>query len=270
MNIALSAIIIALLLLPGALFRLAYIRGNMKRTYASFSPLGEDLAAVLVANILIFPIALTILGFLDVKPTTDVLLPLLAGNFGKDGEFLKIAIKYWDNVPSKDVLGYVLIVLLAYLLGLIFHRIVRYLRLDTKFSYFRFANEWFYILESSVNKEDNQAPKVVAILAVDLKAETYLYRGEVQDWILDRTGQMERFILTSTERRKMTSDAIPSDGQESVWYPIKAKHMMIRYSDCRNIAIEYLYTAELSSSELQNLQNIAQTGNIEVTPTQNL
>jgi hypothetical protein len=242
MNIAFAAILIALLLVPGALFRLAYLRGFMRRGFVSMNLLGEDLAYILVASVLITPVGLWILTQLGITYPSDVFVPLLVGNYGKDGEYLKPAIAYFQNIPPDDWAGFLGILVASWVIGTVLHLIVRGTRMDHNIPGFRFTNEWHYILDAQEHKFDGITPEVYIIVATDSKDATLLYQGVVEDWVLDKTGQIERFVLNTAFRRKLADDS--TKDKQSEWYPIEADTLMIRYSDCRNIAVHYIYEVE--------------------------
>lgn len=176
-NIALSAVLIALLLIRGALFRIAYNRGTFKSSSVGFNPLGEDLAAIIFSNIAIYPLALSLQWqWIKSAPPYHILVPLLTGNYGKDSIDLATIKNYLYSPPINDLVAFVAICIVSWLLGFGAHWLVRRFNLDRKIPLLRFtSNEWYYTLYPVTEPFNGVEPKILAIIALDLKSETYLY-----------------------------------------------------------------------------------------------
>jgi hypothetical protein len=274
-NLAFPAILIILLTLPGILLRLGYKKGpnGAWKNPFTIQSLGDEiawsiaLAALLhVAGIWIWS---SFIGPADVKST----LTLLMG--AKDD----IATKAIDNVSQGG--GYaatyfLILYLAAYSLGILAHMLVRGLGLDHRCSLFRFDNPWFYLLSGesleTIIKErprswwerlknlwpltsPRKADIVKISAAVKQGSDVYLYAGRLGDFEFDRTGQLDRLVLSEASRRLLKNDRStekhydPTAQADDRFYLIETLHFVIRYCDICTLNIEYIILRDKGHSE---------------------
>ena len=91
------------------------------------------------------------------------------------------------------------------------HWLVRGLKLDRNTQFFRFNNQWYYLLSGEVYEfRELGAPKnvtgVFLTAAVDQGGASYLYGGLVTDWSFDRNRELDRIVLRLAYRRPLTED----------------------------------------------------------------
>jgi hypothetical protein len=255
-NIAFSAVVLALLLLPGALFRYMYLRGFFRRASVALNLLSDDLAWVLVSAIVVDALFVGITAPLGWNVDYHALLPLLVGNFGKDAVYLDYLVTVMPEWIGRFVLGVALCSALGALLGFGLHALVRSRRWDRGF--LRFPNEWFYLFDANQNAVDDLKPNVLVVVGVELKGETWLYRGFVRDWTLDRVGGLDRIVLEAAARRPMileSADTLPA------WYEIQTPFVILRFADTKTMAISYQFA--IPESQLEGLQTLDRTEMIQ-------
>src|SRR3954447_23354915 len=92
-------------------------------------------------------------------------------------------------------------------LGLVAHTVVRRLRLDRRFRFFRFNHQWHYLLngeigsfpESNVSVSDFDFVSVACV--VDTNAGTFLYVGVLDSFYFNQNGELDLLVLTGAMRR---------------------------------------------------------------------
>jgi hypothetical protein len=171
---------------------------------------------------------------------------------------------------SGEIFSYFLsLSLAAYFLGIGSHWFVRHHGLDHRLAPLRFDHPWYYALSgefiSPLPPErrrrwrprwwpDGQMIKadVVQIsAAVQQGDDVYIYIGSLCGYEFDRTGQLDRLLLSATSRRLLCKDkraTTNSSGEEDYddrFYPIESFYFIIRYSDIRTLNIVYSLFEEL-------------------------
>jgi hypothetical protein len=163
---------------------------------------------------------------------------------------------YMQNI--HDHLGAVLlynlfIITFSALLGFSLKAIVRGFRLDIRFDFFRFNNKWFYILSGEILDMDDssQSSKDVTVIGLDILCkvgnENIIYIGELVNYYLTNTGDLDAVLIRYPYRRKLSEDKSPavppSDSSESSdnssYYEIPSDYLYIPYRDVVNLNINY-------------------------------
>jgi len=266
-NLALPVLILALALLPGIFFRLTLLSKVAHRTVPS-SPGGllEDFAAALIPALLVHLGTTGILRLFGVTAfgplSNAVLLPVLSGQFGSDAKLLKDSVLL---LTPETLLSYTLYTLMTSGLGALAGLGVLWLYIqtgnDARLVPFP-ARPWYERLEQQVrlrtleyNRIPNAPPGVVnAALStvVDFGGESYLFYGLVDDWYIDRSGQLERVELKAAERRGLERDKTPdmdSEADAARYYTIEAEILVLRTADMKSVAIDYIVVREASGGD---------------------
>jgi hypothetical protein len=256
MNIAFSAIVLALLLLPGGLFRYGYLRGFFRRSPAAVSSLTDDLAWVLLTSSFVHSLAIAILARFGIATDYHVVLPLLVGQFGKDQVLLTEILDRLPQVQGAYAAYFAVTAIGAYILGMGLHWIVRRFGWDRKVAFLRFPNDWHYALDPGANQQFGVTPEVFLSTVVDQKNDAYLYRGVVSDWQLDRTGGLERVELKNAYRRLLKDDRPENQPHQPQadqrYYPIVGERLILRMSEMRTINIQYVFTVPADEYEVED------------------
>jgi hypothetical protein len=253
-NIAFSALVLVLLLLPGGLLRYGYLRGLFRRSPVPTMGLTDQLGWVLASSVTVHVIAL---NFFAVNVDYKVLLPIMVGQFGKNAEYLDNAVNTWATA-QLTFLNYISIsAVTAYVTGVALHWVVRSTGLDRRFTLLRFSNDWFYTLDQRVNSfvikrglfrlPVYAEPDVWIATIVETKEATYLYRGIVTDYYLDDKGNLDRLEIRGAIRRKISDDRKPNqpavlngDGDKR-YYSIEGDRLILRATEIRTLNVQYLY-----------------------------
>lgn len=268
MNIAFSAFILALLLLPGGFFRVGYLRGLLRRSPVTGQNFQDNLGWLIVGALMTHTVVIWLVRLLLHHQISYVLvLPILAGQFGKDGLLLTNLIADLPRTQGYYAAYFLSTFFLAYLLGLLLHVFIRWTRLDQRVNVLRLGSDWFYTLDPSTHLlpfgtrtnvlgRQVQAfitPDVYVSGVVEQKETSYLYRGILLDYSLDEKGNLERVELELAHRRKLSDDRKegghdPED--RSRYYDIVGDRFILRMSEVKTLNVQYVYVADSEDIEL--------------------
>jgi hypothetical protein len=250
-NVALPAIVIFFVLLPGFILRTRLKR--VERTSLDFSPFGEVVAEAVVWSVLAHCLWLA-LTYIVAGQTFQplVLLKLLSGAvIVQEGAATAFAASFWR------VTSYFLSLLIAaFVLPMALRAIITKYRLDrstSRFSYiFRFHKApWYYLLTGADFAAD-EAPDMILISAiVEVGKEAVLYVGVLDEFYVDSEGQLDRFVLQNVARRPLSRDKptpCANDGAEAViepvrFYDVDGDSFVLRYSEAITLNIQYVRLA---------------------------
>ena len=247
MNIAFSAVLIFILVLPGLLFRYTYQRGFFRRSPVTIPSFAEDLAFSVLWAGLLHTLWLNLFALFGLRLEYGPLLALLVGQFGTDQKYLDAAVRALDVAHAPITFYFLSLFAGGYTLGYAFHALVRRQSWDRKTRAFRFPNEWYYLF-SGEEASSGQPDIIFVTVLLELKEATYLYRGILQAWYFDRQGNLERIVLEEVLRRKLAEDrdsskpyVPPMRGTDERYYSVEGDLLVLRYSEVRTLNVEYLY-----------------------------
>jgi len=256
-NVAFSALLVFLLLLPGFLFRTYFKRAE--KVVLDVKPFGQAAIDAFLAAIVLdlFWYWLTVLVTAR-RVDFATLLALVAGEKSAELENAigRLAADPWHPGLFFGTL-YVFAIVAAFLLR---HVVTRW-RLDRRgaplANFLRFDTPWYYLF---TGYDRPSAPNGVAIGAVvSLGGTAYLYTGVLVEYFLDDQGQLNRLVLTSAARRPMSEDAMQDDEiltpewaeterrlgdgvtpADERFYPIEGDYFVLRYSEVLTLNVRYL------------------------------
>ena len=117
-----------------------------------------------------------------------------------------------------------------------------------------FDTPWYYELKAKISEQSNAQMIKVSCLQ-ELKSSAYLYYGILEDFYLDKSGQLDRIVISDAFRRKLEDDDPYNSEQKpekSRFYQIKGDRLVLKYSTLINLNIEYLYVTEIAADETTN------------------
>jgi hypothetical protein len=265
MNIAFPALVIALLLLPGIVYRYAYSRGSWGWTSPiSFRGMSDELAYSAIFAVVLHLLWLRLGSWFGHSADGRSLLAILTGNFGPTGEQYERAISSVADHPGAIGMYFLSIVGVAAVGGRFSHWFVRKTKLDHRTQVFRFKNEWYYLLSGEVllfaeRSDRREVGGVFLSAVVEQGRETYLYRGIVVDWSFDANGNLENVRLKLAHRRKLGDDrTVPAKAGEYIgpddrYYEIRGDVFVLRYSEIKTINLDYFSLSEDMSTTVEAL-----------------
>lgn len=253
MNVALPALVIFLLFLPGFIFRDRFKR--TERTALDYAPFGRVVAeAVLWALVLH---ACWLAGawiFRDQYFHLETLMELLSASPGAQAHAIE-AIRQ----RAAWVAAYFSSLFLASVLAPSFLRnLITRFRLDrsgqwlTPFVRFNDA-PWYYLLTGADFSEED-LPDLIKISAiVDVAGQPYLYQGFLDDFFFNPDGELDRLVLQDVTRRPLTNDkpsavaGVQTTAADNRFYPVDGDYFVLRYNEAITLNVVYLKFSDQSS-----------------------
>jgi hypothetical protein len=258
MNVALPAIIVFFLLLPGFIFRSGLKRAE--RQSLDYSPFGQVVAEGVLWSCALHAAWLAAAYYgADLRLDTRVIMDLLSASPTAQSEGIKM-------VAERDVrIGTYFVSLLVFSFAVppASRLVVVRFRLDSRDSpvrsIFRLDGApWYYVL-TGADFPKNEVPDLIyATAIVDAAGTPMLYRGVVDDFHVSQDGELDRLILQNTTRRPLASDK-PSPRTPTLWeslksglgwaqeaplperfYPIDGDLFVLRYAETVTLNIQYL------------------------------
>ena len=251
MNVAFSALLVFLLLLPGFLFRTYFKRAE--KVVLDVKPFGraaiDAFLTALVLDLAWYGVSHAITGK---AVDFHAMLTLVAG---EKSPGLESAITELASDPWRPGLFFVSLYAFAIAAGLGLRRVVTRLKLDRRgaplANVLRFDTPWYYLF---TGYDRPVPPNGVAIGAVvSLGGIAYLYTGVLVEYFLDDQGQLNRLVLASAARRPLSEDAAEESEESSAegsparaqpgderFYPIEGDYFVLRYSEVLTLNVRYL------------------------------
>jgi hypothetical protein len=245
-NVAFSALLVFLLLLPGFLFRTYFKRAE--KVVLDIKPFGQAaidafLAALVLDLVWYWGTALVTGYRVDFK----ALLTLVAGDKSAN---LDSAIAEVATDPWHPGIFFASLYVFAIIAGFGLRYAVTRWRLDRRgaplANFLRFDTPWYYLF---TGYDRATPPDGVAIGAVVCLGSTaYLYTGVLVEYFLDDQGQLNRLVLASAARRQLSDDQASEGGAdrdqplvyEERFYPIEGDYFVLRYSEVLTLNVRYL------------------------------
>jgi len=275
MNIALPTIIISLIVLPGIILRYAYRRGPW-RSPIVFDSFTNELLFGIVFSIIVHVLAAMLLGFAGYEYDFRTILAFLSGYWTQNS--FNDSILVLETRFFAIALYFALTCILAFFSGNIAHRLIRRMALDLKISFFRFKNDWYYLLsgeKSIIDKLESfplrrrlfmRQKNIESILesmycfvsvVITHNGQSYLYWGILSDFFFGKDGSFERLVLRETSRRPLAKDSCedephPHSPDNERFYPIQGHYIVIDYAKINTLNVEYRYLTE--EAEIKELK----------------
>lgn len=242
MNIALPALVVFLVLLPGFIAR-SRIK-HVEKLSLDYSPFGQVVSEAILwaGGMHVLWIWLTGL-FAPMDFNADIALKLLGANPRAQAKALEAVAEHTQWITAY--FGSLLLV--AYLAPTAVRWLITRHRLDRINSplskLFRFSRAPWYYLLSGADFEEDDSPDFIAVSSiVNVAGQAYLYTGILDGYFIDHEGNLDRLILQEVMRRPMVDDKTPDTlGRElDRFYPIDGDYFVLRYSEAITLNIEYI------------------------------
>lgn len=263
MNIALPAIVVFFLILPGFI-----VRARFKLTQnesLDYSPFGQVVVQALILAGFLYVLWLCGSSILfDKSLNWNTLLHLLASHPEAQSDAITEAAKDINWVAWY----FGSLILVCFVLPpfvrqkIVHHRLDRFIPENSEgndttccsrlrrhlANILRFRDApWYYLLSGADEEKKPEGIYVSAIVHVGSRA--ILYYGLLDDYILDSHGQLDRFILRNVLRWNLkeydsTSDEVT---RNALAFYIPGDLIVLRYNDTVTVSIDYFYKADLNT-----------------------
>lgn len=236
MNIALSAVIISILLIPPIIFYISFYLGKYPRAIPKFS-LFEGILGAAIISLFIHAIAIHFISF---EIRFDILLKLLGGEL-KDIE-RKTSNDEFNNLITSFAYYNICLLFIMVLLGRLLRKVLLWTNWHSKFPILNLYNKWWYVFNGYYNNIE-ETDLVFVDLVVDTKDRTVIYSGFLINFDFVN-GDLERLYLKDTMKRdfiKGSSDeASEQTTSNAVPYGIPGDLFSIAYKNILNINVHFI------------------------------
>lgn len=253
MNLALPAVVVFALLLPGFVFRSRLKR--VERTSIDYSPFGRAVTEAVIIAAAAHALCLVVVWFafgryLDL----GLLLRLLA-----PGPAPLEAINAIAGQGQWIAEYFAVLYIASWLLPTAVRATITGLRLDREGHWLspvaRFRDApWYYLLTGADFAAD-ELPDCIQIAAVvEVGKSAILYRGTLEEWFVNPDdGQLDRLVLSAATRRLLADDKRPDaeDGEAPApigsierFYEIDGDYFVLRYADIVSLNVQYVKFTE--------------------------
>ena len=264
MEFAISAVLLLALLLPGFITQLTYTKGSWHwNSPTSTQTITEQIPSAVVLSGVLHTIWATAAFCLNQPINLDATVMLLLGSYGHDDVHFDTTIAAFSK-HSYQIFWYFLTLYIASALsGYFGHSFVRKRKLDLKSKFFRFNNEWYYLLSgeilefSEVNNSEGEIDGVYLTTVVHHNDKDYLYRGIVADFYFDKSGSLDRILMRLAHRRCLSNDRElgqpfnnddPAFTSDDRYYDIEGDYFLLRYSEMSTINVDYIFVTKEEDS----------------------
>lgn len=243
MNIALPALVVFALLLPGFIARSRIKRAE--RSSLDYSPFGQIVTeAVLWAGAL----HLLWLGIAALIFSRHLQPSLLLGLVVSDAAAQARAISNLTGELAWVAAYFGSLFAFAYCApALIRAAIIRW-RLDRAGAplspLLRFhAAPWYYLLTGADFPPGEEPDCIVVSAIVNIGGKPWIYMGILDDFFLDPDGKLDRVVLQEVMRRPLEADkqpGTPAEEELSRFYVVDGDYFVLRYAETVTLNIEYI------------------------------
>ncbi len=231
------ALIIILIILPGGIFRRAYLSSEFSNYHLRASNFSE-IVFTIGMGVLMQCIGILFVKYLVSRYTIDfnIIGQLLTSpsqtTFKAIGDYITPIFFY--NI-SLCIFGFILGRALMYF--------VLTRRLDEKVLMFKFDNEWNYIFTGKLfaRKKNDEIFKYVNV-CVAIDDSFVVYTGFLRDYWLNSTGQLEIIELTKVKRKvidRKNVEGVEQNNPPHTEYKFEVDKLLIPYSQIKNFSITY-------------------------------
>ncbi|QBE63026.1 DUF6338 family protein [Pseudoduganella lutea] len=243
MNVALPALIVFLVLLPGFIFRIRFKR--VERTSLDFSPFGR-IAAGAVMSAAVAHVAWLTLSYLLFGQRFDplVLMQLLSSAPASQIEAARAVADDFDWIAAY----FVTLLFASFVVPMLLRVAITRYRLDRAASPLRamlrfHEAPWYYLLTGADFGEDDAPDFVIVAAIVEVGKEAVLYTGVLDNFYFDSEGQLDRLVLQNVARRALANDkdagGVVDDA--SRFYQVDGDSFVLRYSEMITLNVQYVH-----------------------------
>ncbi|MDB5774172.1 MAG: hypothetical protein JWP38_305 [Herbaspirillum sp.] len=244
MYVALPAVVIFLILLPGFLFRSKFKR--VEQTSLDYSPFGQVVLEAASWAAVLHAVWLTAAWWLfDSYCDLGTLLRLLSADPRSQNAAIANIADHANSVTEyfgSMVVG-------AYLIPAGLRFLITSSRLDRHGAlcgrFFRFNKApWYYLLTGADFTKEEQPDLIYVSAIVNVAGNAVLYRGILDEFFVEPDGKLDRMVLQDVTRRPISADKGVSGSLEadldSRFYGIDGDYFVLRYSEAITLNIQYI------------------------------
>lgn len=241
MSFALATVLLFIIIIPGLVARFCYFTFPFSNQARQVDLITEIFWSIVPG----FTIQFIYLIIVEHLTKYNVNFPYIGALInGIKEENISLVSAVMNNIHKNifEIIEYNIILLtVAAIIGFLFKFVVRGFRLDIRFNFFRFNNKWFYILSGEILdiERGGITSREITVIGIDILCrvgnENILYIGELANYYLNSTGDLDALLIRYPMRRKFLDDKQEPD----TYYNIPSDYLYIPYRDIVNLNINY-------------------------------
>ncbi len=209
MEIAIGALVIIVLLLPGISFRKGYFSEEFSNQY-TIKDFFQLFVNTFIPSVILYLLSLPIISIIGYSYNIKVLIGLVSSN---DNLFEK-SLEHVYNTQTEILVFQLVINIISFIIGYWLKNFFIKKSIDSKFEFFRYKNIWHYVLSAkfidfersqiqlySDNVEDVDITFVDALVSVGNKV--FIYNGMLVDYQLASEGNLDFLIVKDVQRKQI-------------------------------------------------------------------
>lgn len=241
MNVALPALIVFLLLLPGFIIRTRLKRAE--RSSLDFSPFSQVVAEAVLWSLLAHLLWLVLSAAVFKQHFEPLVLMKLLSSAPQSQTDAALSVANRFNWIGSY---FVSLFLASFLLPALVRWVTSKYRLDRSGAplafLFRFHDApWYYLLTGADFAEEDAPDAIVVSAIVEVAKEAVLYVGVLDEFYVDAEGQLDRMVLQGVSRRPVAADRSGRAEEElERFYQVDGDSFVLRYSEAITLNIQYV------------------------------
>jgi hypothetical protein len=264
MNLVFGTVFLFILISPGLIFRFSYLQGTYAKLNFKVSAIEEVFWALVPALFFQILAVLFIERILDRSIRLDVIYQLITANAAVDFKII-------DRNLMPFLFYTAVLIIISIVSGVTIRFLIRTFRLDLKWQFLRFGNEWYYLLSGEMSPEfrDNklfQQPLIQIDALINSSEGNIIYSGTLEDYFLSKENGLDRVYLRNVYRRRLKDDLSgdqPNVGYlerhlDSRYYSMPGELFVLTYDKIINLNITYYnitYQVEENTSSVNESDN---------------
>lgn len=255
MNLALPAVVLTALLLPG--FLLWYGYRFVEKANAgqdSSGPTFRQLAGTMVISALLHFCWVPFCESISAGPrfSSDSVLMLLAASYGPDDSRFHEVLNSISAFRTEIFWYFATLYVFSFVAGMGIHSFAASFRIDRDVPLLRY-NDWYYLFQGDLDdfKRQHYATEAGVYLGcvVEVGGESFVYRGWLQHYAVDKDGKLTQLTLLDAARRKLQSDDLEGmteerDPADKRYYKMRGDVLVLGQSVV-NVTVTYVTLQEI-------------------------
>jgi hypothetical protein len=262
MNFLFTTVLVLLLVAPGLSFFRFYHAGRFSIRYSNLT-ITDQVFRSIVPGLLLQAFLIWVINYYRPNGYTihlDLLGVLLLG--AKEDRTVQITFRLLQANLGSTISYEVALMAVTAAVGWSTRKVVRHFKLDRRFRWFRYDNEWHYLLTGEILETSDvsaiirlQEAKHIDFVVVDalVKLETgdMLYSGILAGYELASDGGLRTLYIHSAQRKQLTTP----QGEEVVsgkYYPVEGDLLTLPYTQLLNLNLSYFIDEKDATLEGDN------------------
>lgn len=257
MNFAFNTILLFLVIFSGLVARRSYFSKEFSKNYIKKNTFDELVGGIFIGVVLQMTGILVLSRYCDVVFNFKALGYLLVG--AKDDRNVADSFINVQNNLGNILFYNISLILLAIAVGFCLRIIVRKLKIDRKWRFFRFDNEWHYILSGEIlefpsakisGKKVNAQSfgnKYVNVLT-QVDDHFVIYSGLLVESFLSNEGGLDLLCMNGVKKKIIKKEK----EAETYEHPMSIDVFVIPYSQILNLSITYYILEKIETKSRDN------------------